>query len=250
MRRDYMSMLMAVTMVWAAAYLPVGVILWIANGRALLWPLNIAANVYFVLLAAIAVRTLLGINFLPALGLSSVGAAASIGGLVIYDLTGSMHTFVMSPFFLLYGAYFFYSTVLSNVRSLGDGLRSRQHFQQQLEIATNNPRDADAHYQLGLIHLQRRQRSEAATRFKRAIEIDPKEAEPHYQLGRIALDEKRYDDAIASLATAVSLDEKLAQGEVVRDLGAAYFNAGRLEEAAAALAKFTDRREYDPEGLY
>lgn len=250
MRRDYMSMLMATLMVWAAAYLPAAVILWIAGPQATLWPLPVASNVYFLILAALAIRTLLGINFAPALGLSMVGAIASMGGLVIFDLTGSLHTFVMSPFFLLYGAYFFYSTVLSNVRSLGDGLRSRQHFQQQLEIATNNPRDADAHYQLGLIHLKRRQRSEAAARFKRAIEIDPNEAEPHYQLGRIALEEKRYDDAVASLSKAASLDEKLSQGDVWRDLGAAYFGAGKLDEAEAALKKFTDRREYDPEGLY
>ena len=250
MRRDYMSMLMAVMMVWAAAYLPTALILWMVGPQAVLWPLPVASNVYFLILAALAIRTLLGINFGPALGLSIAGAVASMGGLVIFDLTGSLDTFVMSPFFLLYGAYFFYSTVLSNVRSLGDGLRSRQHFQQQLEIATNNPRDADAHYQLGLIHLKRRQRSEAAARFKRAIEIDPSEAEPHYQLGRIALEEKRYDDAVASLSKAASLDEKLEQGEVVRDLGAAYFGAGQLDEAAAALAKFTDRREYDPQGLY
>ncbi len=205
----------------------------------------------FVILAALAVRTLLGINFAPAIGLAIAGAIVSICGLVIFDLTGSLHTFVMSPFFLRRMARISsISTVMSNVRSLGDGLRSRQHFQQQLEIATNNPRDADAHYQLGLIHLKRRQRSEAAARFKRAIEIDPSEAEPHYQLGRIALEEKRYDDAVASLSKAASLDEKLAQGEVVRDLGAAYFGAGKLDEAEAALKRFTDRREYDPEGLY
>ncbi len=41
MRRDYMSMLMAVTMVWGAAYLPSAVIPWIAGPQATyLWPLS------------------------------------------------------------------------------------------------------------------------------------------------------------------------------------------------------------------
>ena len=49
---------------------------------------------------------------------------------------------------------------------------------------------------------------------------------------------------------AAELDDKLAQNEVWRELGAAYFAAAQLEAAAAALRTFTDRRPYDPEGLY
>jgi len=52
------------------------------------------------------------------------------------------------------------------------------------------------------------------------------------------------------LKTAASIDDRLAQSEVWRELGAADFEAGKIEEARAALEKFTDRREYDPEGLY
>jgi hypothetical protein len=33
-------------------------------------------------------------------------------------------------------------------------------------------------------------------------------------------------------------------------LGAAYFGSSRFDEAAAALEKYTQRRSYDPEGLY
>jgi tetratricopeptide (TPR) repeat protein len=138
----------------------------------------------------------------------------------------------------------------SDVRSLGDGLRSRQHFQEQLKIATTNPRDADAHYQLGLIHQKRRQYSEAIARFQKAIEIDPSEADAQFQLGRIAREQGRFDDAIRFLKTAAGLNDKLASSEVWKDLGAAYFGAARFEEAAAALAKYTERRSYDPEGLY
>jgi Flp pilus assembly protein TadD len=41
---------------------------------------------------------------------------------------------------------------------------------QNLEAATINPRDSSAHYNLGLIHQQRGELSEARERFQRAIE--------------------------------------------------------------------------------
>jgi tetratricopeptide (TPR) repeat protein len=129
-------------------------------------------------------------------------------------------------------------------------LRSRQHLREQLEIATNNPRDADAHYQLGLIHQKRRQYSEAIARFTQAIEIDPSETDAHFQLGHIARDQGRFDDAIRFLQTAAAQDDKFSSSDVWRELGAAYLGASRIQEAEAALAKYTDRRGYDPEGLY
>jgi tetratricopeptide (TPR) repeat protein len=157
-----------------------------------------------------------------------------------------MLRFLMSPLLL----YYAYLMLGSDMRSLGEGLRSRQHFRQQLEIATNNPRDADAHYQLGLIYQKRRQYTDAIARFTRAIEIDPTEADAQMQLGSIASEQGRFDDAIRYLKTAASLDDKLSLSEVWRELGAAYYRASRFDEALAALGKYVDRREYDPEGLY
>jgi tetratricopeptide (TPR) repeat protein len=45
-------------------------------------------------------------------------------------------------------------------------------------------------------------------------------------------------------------DDKHSMNEVHRELGATYLALGRLEEARRELAVYTDRREYDPEGLY
>jgi tetratricopeptide (TPR) repeat protein len=103
---------------------------------------------------------------------------------------------------------------------------------------------------LGLIYQQRRQYTEAIARFQKAIEIDPSESEAQFQLGRIAREQGRFDDAIGYLKTAAGLNDKLASSEVWRELGAAYFGASQFEDAAAALAKYTQRRSYDPEGLY
>ena len=246
MRSEYLSLLMCLLMVWAAAYLPAAVILWLAGGMLPAVPLLAASNLYFIVLAALAIRTAQGVNLAPAAALAVLGSAGGVLGLTISDFAGPMKYYLMSPFLLYYG----YTLFASDVRSLGDGLRSRQHFQQQLEIATSNPRDADAHYQLGLIYQKRRQWTEAIARFERAVEIDPAEADPHFQLGRIARAQKRFEDAIGHLKTAAGLDDKLSQSDVWRDLGAAYFESGMVEDAASALAKYTGRRGYDPEGLY
>ena len=249
MRSDYLSLLLCGLMAWAAAYLPLAVVA-AAIGMNVNWaallPAFIVTNLYFAVLAALSIRTMLGIGFAPAAGLAVIGCVAAVFGIALTDFAGPLKYYMMSPFLLYYG----YSMFGSDVRSLGDGLRGRQHLQQQLEIATTNPRDADAHYQLGLVHQKRRQYSEAIARFQKAIEIDPSEAEAQFQLGRIAREQGRFDDAIRFLKTAAGLNEKLASSEVWRELGTAYFGASRFEEAAADLAKYTERRSYDPEGLY
>jgi tetratricopeptide (TPR) repeat protein len=170
----------------------------------------------------------------------------AVAGLAAYELIGPLRYYLLSPFFLFYG----YSLFSSDFRSLGDGLRSRQHLRNQLEIATNNPRDADAQYQIGLIYQKRRQYSEAIPRFERAAAIDPNDADPPLQLGRIALEQGRIDDAIRYLETSVRLDEKTSSSEGLRDLGAAYLGAGRVQEASSLLSRYTNRRPYDPEGLF
>ncbi len=45
-------------------------------------------------------------------------------------------------------------------------------------------------------------------------------------------------------------DEKHSSSEIHRDLGAAWLEAGRHEDARLELEIYTDRRPYDPEGLY
>lgn len=243
MRGDYGSLLLCVMTAWAAAYLPFALLAFFLPFPALLL---IAANLYFAVLAALSIRTLFGTGFAAAIGLAIAGCLAAMGGIALSDLAGPLKYYAMSPF-LLYYAYRMFG---SDVQSLGEGLRGRQHFQQQLEIATTNPRDADAHYQLGLIYQKRRQYSAAIARFQKAIEIDPAESDAQFQLGRIAKQQSRFDDAIRYLSAAAALNDKLASSEVWRDLGSAYFGASRFEEAAAALGKYTERRSYDPEGQY
>jgi Flp pilus assembly protein TadD len=216
LRRDYLTLLNCVLLSMAAAFLP------------------------------LAVRTLWGSGLAVAIGAAMVGLAAMFGGLVAFLMLGSFMYYLASPFVLFYA----YILLGSDIRSLGEGLRARQHLRRQLDIAATNPRDADAHYQIGLIYQQRHQYDEAKKRFTRAMEIDAREADPVFQLGRIALEEERFGDAIELLRRAAALDDRCCSHEVWRDLGVAYFRSGRLDEARAALGKFVERRSYDPEGLY
>jgi len=79
-----------------------------------------------------------------------------------------------------------------DIGDIGFSLRQRQGFRRSMEAATINPRDASAHYQLGLIYQYRRQYAEAISRFQRAIEIDSDETDAHFQLGRIAREQADY----------------------------------------------------------
>ncbi len=252
MRSDYVSLLVCLFMCWACAYLPLALARAAIDSDWLSAPLfNAACSLYFVTLAALSVRTVFGTGFGSGLWMAAVGWGASVLGVGLFAIMGPALYYLMSPVFLFYAYFLFASGGLgSDVRSFGEGLRSRQHFQRQLEIATINPQDGDAHYQLGLIYQKRRQYTEAVARFKRAVEIDPEEADAHYQLGNIALEQGRFEEAIRHLKDAAALDDKLALSDVWRELGAACLGASRLDDAQAALAKYADRRPYDPEGLY
>jgi predicted negative regulator of RcsB-dependent stress response len=244
-QRDYSPLLTCAAMAWGAATLPLALVAWVVPSAVVVW-LAAGAGLYFAVLMFFAVRTLFGVRS---------GAAAGIVGLswvplvVVAFLWGPIRYlfgFLASPFFLLY-AWYFLGGELSN---LGSGLRSRQSFHRMLEAAAINPHDGDAQYQLGLIHQQRRQYTEAAKRFRNAVAIDPEATDAHFQLGRIAREQGRIDDALAEFQTVLRQDEKHSLSEIHRELGGAYLDAGRLADARRELEIYTDRRAYDPEGLY
>jgi len=248
LRRDYLTLLNCVLLSMSAAFLPLALLSRFVLFGSYQWALALlgASEIYFLILVMFCVRTLWGSGLAVAGGAALVGLAATFGGLIAFLMLGSFMYYLSSPFVLFY----VYILLGSDIRSLGDGLRARQHLRRQLDIAATNPRDADAHYQIGLIYQQRHQYDEAKRGFARAMEIDGSEADPVFQLGRIALEEDRLDDAIGLLSRAAALDDRCCSHEVWRDLGVAYFRSGRLEEARLALSKFVERRSYDPEGLY
>jgi tetratricopeptide (TPR) repeat protein len=205
--------------------------------------LRVAGAAYFLILAMIGVRAVTGTNLTHALGTVVAGLAAVALGSVVYGAVGG---FLASPFVL----FWLYILFRPNVDFLSGGLRSRQNFRRHLEASTLNPRDADAHYQLGLIYLQRRNYAEAISRFEKAVEIDASDPDPHFQLGKIAREQGRHEDALRHFQACAAQDPKHSSSEVVRELGAANFQLGHTELALSQLQDYVDRREYDAEGQY
>jgi tetratricopeptide (TPR) repeat protein len=197
----------------------------------------------FTLWAVAAVREVFRLTWWRALALVVVGTAVMFVAsplLLIFRALFASPFLVLLVFFVLRG-YF---------GEMVRGQRARAAFRQNLEAATLNPADASAHYNLGLLHMQRKEYAEARARFLRAVEIDPEETDAHYQLGRIARAEGKLAEAIEHFGQVVARDEAHSQHEVWREVGATYLSAGQFKDAQDALQRFLDKRPSDPEGLY
>jgi tetratricopeptide (TPR) repeat protein len=244
-QRDYSPLLTCIGMAWAAANLPLSLLLRITP-RSAFGILVGLTYVYFGVLVFFAVRTVLGGGNRTAAGVVCLSWIPLIAAVLLWGPLRSILGWVASPFFLFY-AYYYLGGELGH---LGEGLRRHQNFRRMLDAAALNPHDGDAQYQLGLIYQARRQNSEAIERFKNAIAIDPSETDAHFQLGRIAREQGRLKDALAHFQTVVDQNERHQHSEVLREVGAVHLTARLYEHAANELSDYIDRRPYDPEGLY
>jgi tetratricopeptide (TPR) repeat protein len=203
---------------------------------------------FFAAWLLIAVRQAFGFSWPRAAALVAVGGFINFIFLgALWDFFAGVVGWVVASPFLLILLFFLMRGYLADVMR---GQRARASFRQNLEVATLNPADASAHYNLGLLHLQRRELAQARARFERAVEIDPEETDAHYQLGRIARAEGRWADAIRHYGETLSRDQSHAQYEVWREAAATYVSAGQHQDALDALERFLEHRQADPEGLY
>lgn len=245
--RDYMPALAGMLFAWTAAHLPLAVVWWSPLvSPPLVVPLQVAGMVAFLILAAPVLATVTGGTAPHAAVTVWVGAAASAGASVLFAHSAGALYMLASPWVLFY----LYRMFSADMASIGTGLSSRQNFKRQLEAATINPHDADAHYQLGLIYVQRRLPAEAEARFRRALEIDPNEPDVLFQLGRLLRQQGgRDEEARQLLEKGAQINPKLSSHEVWRELGAVALQSGDTAEAIRYLTHYVSLREYDPEGL-
>ena len=247
LRQEYASLLSCVLYAWAISHLALTIPAFFLSAVSRvdititigLWAARLC---YFVILVAVALHVVLRLSYRGAAG----GTLLACLSLVALPLVPRLMSFLSSPMILIMVIIFlrsYWSDLLSS-----HGARTR--FKQNMELATLNPADATAHYNLGLIYQQRGMNEEAKASFQRAIEIDPEEIDAHYQMGRIARVEGRLADAISHFDSVVRLNSAHSQSEVWREIGRAYLQAGQLEDAAAALAQFLERRSSDAEGRY
>jgi tetratricopeptide (TPR) repeat protein len=244
-QRDYSPLLTCTAMAWSAAELPLVLAEWTAPLPVLAIIAGLA-GLYFAVLMFFAVRTVFGAETGVSVGIVCLSWIPLVGAALLWGPLSFVFRLLASPFFLFYLIYY----LRSEFSNLGAGLRSRQNLHRMLEAAAINPHDGEAQYQLGLIHQQRRQYTEAIRRFQAAVAIDPTETDAHFQLGRIAREQGRVQDALAHFETVLRQDEKHSLSEIHRELAGVYLALGRVEDARRELAIYEERRPYDPEGLY
>lgn len=248
---EYSSMLLCIVTAWTAARAPLIPVVWwrfgnpAGPGEWLVPWLTGLSTVMFLVFVAACCRTCLGAGW--ALG----GFAAVLGGGLM--AVSGLLTAALSPFLWLLASpcllYYLWGSVGSAFSGVGASLSARQSFQRALEATTLNPHDADAHYQLGLLQLRRRNLREAEARFRKAAQIDPQDADYSYQLGVVLRDAGRFAEALEYLRRAASLDGKVAGYQVWRAIGGVELRLGHHAESLAALRRYLEHRQYDPEGL-
>ncbi len=243
-RRDYSPLLTCAAMAWTVANIPLLIANWLVPGAG--WAAAGMGLLWFATLMFFAVRTVLGTENGAALAAVGLSWLPPLGAVFLWGPLHFILGWLASPFFLFYAWYF----LGGEIGSLGSGLRTQQSFRRNLEAATVNPHDAEAQYQLGLIAQERRQYTEARSRFEKAIAINPGETDAHFQLGRIARQQGRLNEALTHFQTVIDQDEKHHQSEILRELGAVYLEARQYGDAVRELAAYVERRPYDAEGLY
>jgi tetratricopeptide (TPR) repeat protein len=198
---------------------------------------------FVALWTLVAVRQAFRATWLRTLAITTGGVVVIILASPFLKTAGALFS---SPFLLLL-LFFMLRGYFTEMMS---AQRARASFRQNLEASTLNPADASAHYNLGLIHLSRKELEPARERFQRATEIDPEEVDSHYQLGRISRLQGRFAEAIQHFSEVVTRDPTHAQHELWREIGATYLAAGQFDDALDALERFLEHRSSDAEGLY
>ncbi|MDQ4122849.1 MAG: tetratricopeptide repeat protein [Acidobacteriota bacterium] len=247
LRRDYGVFSTCVFAAGTTAHLPFAVAGLILKNQPtnpnLLLGLWLASGLYFGVLMIFAIRTVFGASYKSAIAVVSLSWLSISVGNRIFSLVSP---FLFSPFLLFYA----FLLLRGEASTFGDAFRQRRNFRRFLQNATINPRDADAHVQLGILYKQRRQLDEAVRHFEKAIEIEPQEIEANYELGKIARERGELERALRHFSIVVEQNEKHALNEIWREIGATYFDAGANKEAREFLEKFVERRPFDPEGLF
>ncbi len=122
------------------------------------------------------------------------------------------------PYFFLAAAY----------RELGRSERAIDHYRRAIEI---DPAYAEAHYNLGLIHLGDRRFDRALELFEDAIRLQPNRADNYVGAGVVLAQLGRLEDAKQSYLRALELDP--LNTVALNNLGAQELRVGNRERAAS-----------------
>jgi tetratricopeptide (TPR) repeat protein len=201
----------------------------------------LALLILIVIYTIWAIKQLNYLSLAQALGVFTLSWFA----LPVYYLLISF-LFAFSFFFIIPVIYVGFHWIRSHFASS----TSERAFQQNLRTLTLNPQDADAHYQLGLIHLRRRNLDAARRYFENALKIDSGDGEYHYYLGRTYELQGLWTLALEQYEETYRLNPEYGLGDIFREVGKGYLHTGNIEKSLEFLKYFLAKRGSDPEGRY
>jgi tetratricopeptide (TPR) repeat protein len=211
LQRDYGALATCALMAWTAAHLPFAVAGLALSGQqidpAIYLIFWLTSGLLFGVLMIFALRTVFGASYGAAIITVCFSWLAFSLGLLIFRFVSP---WLFSPFLFLYAYLYFGGHLSGEVRGFGNSLRQKRNFKRFLHNATVNPKDADAHVQLALIYLQRKQEAKALEHLNRAIEIDTDEIDANYELGKIARQSGNLQAALNHFAIVVEQNDKHA----------------------------------------
>lgn len=199
------------------------------------------------LMLAVAVYTVWAIkemDYIPIAAALGVFSLSLLTLPILFVLTNFLLTL---PFFIVLPFLYIFFQRLRELMATRALLRG---FRQHLRTLTLNPRDADAHYQLGLLHFRSSHLDAALGYFEKALAIDPQDPDYHYYTGRVFEAKEEWQKAADEYEKTYGLNPEYGLGDIFREVGKGYLHTDRLEKALEFLRFFLQRRGSDPEGRY
>ena len=196
------------------------------------------------LLAVYTVWSVKQLNYISGLAAAGIVVASVATVPVFFVLT--MFVFAL-PFFLMLPLGWVLWQRIGDVVSTG--VRERD-LAEHLKTLTINPRDSEAHHQLGLLHLRKHNLEAAQASFEEACRIEPGDPDYHYGLGRVFEERGEWERALEEYAAVFRIQPEYALRDILREVGKSYIHTGEVEKGIEFLRAFLESRGSDPEARY
>jgi tetratricopeptide (TPR) repeat protein len=245
-RQEYQSHLSVLLPLWGMLYLICAPLQWLVPHFLIIGLVEISIGMLIRSLLLLgytfwAIRQLNYLSFVQALGVFFLTWFTAPLYFVLSSFLFALPLFIMIPL-----VYFGYQWI----RGYQTAHAGERAYQQHLNTLTQNPQDADAQYQLGLIYLKRRSLDAARRYFESAIKIDLEDADYHYYLGRTHELKGEWALALEQFEETYRIAPEYGLGDIFREVGKGYLHTGNPDKAIEFLKFFLTKRESDPEGRY
>ena len=245
-REEYQAHISALLPLWGALFLIAAPLQWLESRFLVIWIFEISFGmlVRLVLLFVYTLWAIKQLNYLSAAQSLGVFALSWLTLPILQILSSFMYAL---PFFIMIPAFYLAFLWLREHLARQSNERS---FQQNLHALTLNPQDADAQYQLGLIHYKRRNFDSARRYFESALRIQPADPDYHYYLGRTYELDGEWQLALEQYEETYRLNPLYGLGDIFREVGKAYLHTGNVEKSKEFFEYFLKDRGFDSEGRY